>query len=65
MSIGPDGKWSGLTVNAKRRMIAMTALRRIAGLAGEQKHNGTATLLARQALKDCGRVSVQVPKEKS
>lgn len=54
MSIGPDGKWSGLTVNAKRRMIAMTALRKLAGF------NGAAGEIARRALKDCAAV-VQSP----
>lgn len=41
------GKWSGLTVNGKRRQIAMDALRKLAGFAGP------AGDIARKALADC------------
>lgn len=41
-----NGKWSGLTVNGKRREIALRALREIASM------GGPAAFRARQALKD-------------
>lgn len=50
MSIGPDGKWSGLSVHRKRKAIAMTALRKLAGF------KGAAGEIARKALKDCAAV---------
>lgn len=50
MSIGPDGKWSGLSVHRKRKSIAMTALRKLAGF------KGAAGDIARKALADCSRV---------
>lgn len=58
MSIGPDGKWSGLTVPRKRAQIAFAALRKIAGGGGYH------AVLARQALRDAASVREQSPKEK-
>lgn len=51
-----NGQWSGLSVHRKRKLIAMTALRKLAGF------RGMAGDIARQALKDCQAVTIDKPK---